>query len=565
MRVRSVAWLATAVMCATASGVGGCDSGDREHYPVPVATGLSPASTTVEGPAFTLTVIGTGFVSKSVVQWEGAARPTAYVSGTELKAAIGAADIAEGGGQAVTVYNPRPAGGTSSSLKFTVEVPPPVVKLGSSATEVPAGESVTLTWTSQYAKTCVATGRWTGPRPMSGNEHSGPLSTASRFGLECQGSGGTRSSEILVIIALQKYSWIALPMEQVVAVNDKGDAAGNVFQKQAGASFPVARAYIGATGLGFDFGNTPPFVYWSEARDISARQEVLIGTNLPYCHIARAGSLVPMAAGACAAINDRGHVAGHVMVDRGGQSVQQAALYVDGTFILLDMPTATVSEGRDLNESDQIAGFFRAVGDTSSATTHAFVHAGGTMTDLGTLGGRTSDAVAINESGVVVGRSELADGRTRAFRYDVSGMADLGTLGGEDSFAHGINDSGAVVGAAQRADGSGSAFLFDRGWMYDVNAYLASPLEHRLGVATDINNVGQIAAHACWTEESPTYPPIRVCRAYLLTPVDRAPATASRSPGPAPGHGFLPSPDVATNTVPGFLKPELRTGHDALP
>ena len=65
--------------------------------PVPTATALSPSSATAGGAAFTLTVTGTNFVSGSVVQWNGSARTTALVSGTQLTAAILASDIATPG------------------------------------------------------------------------------------------------------------------------------------------------------------------------------------------------------------------------------------------------------------------------------------------------------------------------------------------------------------------------------------------------------------------------------------------------------------------------------------
>jgi probable HAF family extracellular repeat protein len=340
--------------------------------------------------------------------------------------------------------------------------------------------------------------------------------------LECQGPGGTRSAEALVVIALQKYSWIGLPFERAVALNDRGDATGNLYRKEAGVWFPrVGVAYINGAAVGFDFGNTTPPVYQSTAGDINARQEVLVYTNLPYCFIYRAGVLAPMVGVPCEAINDRGHMAGSVMVDLGGRSASQAALYVDGVSVLVDMPAGTDGYAVDLNESDQMAGNFRTAGDTS--TTQPFLYSGGRMINLGTLGGRPSYAWAINESGVVVGESTLANGNIHAFRYDTLGMADLGTLGGDYSTARGINDSGTVVGKAQRAGASGccSAFLFDHGRMYDLNDYLSPAMAHRLDEAADINNLGQIVASACWSEETTTVPPIsiRSCRAYLLTPI----------------------------------------------
>ena len=63
------------------------------NNPAPTATSLSPTSATAGGAAFTLTVNGTGFVSTSVVKFNGAAKTTTFVSATQLTAAITAADI----------------------------------------------------------------------------------------------------------------------------------------------------------------------------------------------------------------------------------------------------------------------------------------------------------------------------------------------------------------------------------------------------------------------------------------------------------------------------------------
>jgi hypothetical protein len=56
--------------------------------PVPTLTSISPISAPAGGPAFTLTVTGSNFITTSKVRWNGADRTTTYVSATQLTAAI---------------------------------------------------------------------------------------------------------------------------------------------------------------------------------------------------------------------------------------------------------------------------------------------------------------------------------------------------------------------------------------------------------------------------------------------------------------------------------------------
>ena len=77
-----------------------------------------------------------------------------------------------------------------------------------------------------------------------------------------------------------------------------------------------------------------------------------------------------------------------------------------------------------------------------------------TVRDLGTLGGRSSQANAINSSGVIVGMSNVAGSeQPHAFIWKSGVMSDLGTLAGGQSEATAINDDGIVVGWSRVASG----------------------------------------------------------------------------------------------------------------
>jgi hypothetical protein len=70
-----------------------------------------------------LTVFGTGFVAASVVNFAGAARPTTFVSATQVTAAIPGAAIATAGTAPVTVTNPGPEG-VSKAVNFSITLQP---------------------------------------------------------------------------------------------------------------------------------------------------------------------------------------------------------------------------------------------------------------------------------------------------------------------------------------------------------------------------------------------------------------------------------------------------------
>ena len=165
------------------------------------------------------------------------------------------------------------------------------------------------------------------------------------------------------------------------------------------------------------------------------------------------------------AINDRGHVVGWT-VTGGTSGVVHAFLYRDGRMRDLGKSLAPrwVSVASDINDRGQVVGKARP---PTTQSFHAFLWQGGKAIDLGTLGGKESEAVAINDRGQIVGWSKTGDDfyAYHAFLWQRGTMTDLGALGGSDSAAMAINDRGQVVGRSNE-----HAFL----WQHGAMAYLGA-------------------------------------------------------------------------------------------
>jgi hypothetical protein len=98
--------------------------------PVPTVTGPVHPQTVVPGHAdFVLTVYGANFVDGAVVKWNGSPHSTSFVSARELQAKILASDLVKPTTGYITVSNPAPGGGNSSSSYAIVEVHQPTTTI----------------------------------------------------------------------------------------------------------------------------------------------------------------------------------------------------------------------------------------------------------------------------------------------------------------------------------------------------------------------------------------------------------------------------------------------------
>ena len=149
---------------------------------------------------------------------------------------------------------------------------------------------------------------------------------------------------------------------------------------------------------------------------------------------------------------------------------------IGGTLTDLGTLGGTNSHAYGMNAAGQVVGD----ADTAGGATHAFLYSGGVMTDL-TPSAHIAAGTAINDSGQVVGRMALSGGPFQAFLYSAGTLTTLGTLGGPSSWATGINKSGQVVGFSDTASGVSHAFLYTAGTMRDLGT-LGGPTSQAAGI-----------------------------------------------------------------------------------
>lgn len=132
-----------------------------------------------------------------------------------------------------------------------------------------------------------------------------------------------------------------------------------------------------------------------------------------------------------------------------------------------------------LNNSGQVIGISNVAGDQTS---HPFFWERGVLTDIGTFGGSYGEVYRINDSGLVVGTADFPGNFIHhAFVWKNGVMTDVGVVPG-DLCSNGrvINSGGQAVGTSTNCMGVVQhLFLWENGVIHDLSALILPRIRHR--------------------------------------------------------------------------------------
>ena len=277
---------------------------------------------------------------------------------------------------------------------------------------------------------------------------------------------------------------------QAFFINDKGQVAGQSYTSDSRAhSFFWSRD----TGI-VDLGTLAdiPSPLSVSVQGLNNRGEVIgqisdvgihgFGTSHGY-KWTLTGEMVALGSlKAATALSNSGQVAGYISLP---QNDRHAALWTRGAVIDIQTLPAVGSYPRAMNNQGQVVGSIYYLSET-----HAFSWEESTgMIDIGSVG-EPSGAIAVNNSGQVVGVLVTATGEAHPFIWsEQTGLTDIGTLGGYSTTPYAINEHGQITGHRWGKD---DTQLLGFAWSVDTGVIDLGTLGGTASEGWAINNHGQI-------------------------------------------------------------------------
>ncbi|OGG80304.1 hypothetical protein A3A39_03480 [Candidatus Kaiserbacteria bacterium RIFCSPLOWO2_01_FULL_54_13] len=114
-------------------------------------------------------------------------------SGSNISVTVGSGGSSGEGGRTST----GGAGARGEVHIFSCVASPPVVDLVATPGTIIRGQSSQLSWTSEHATSCLASGGWSGSKPIVGSQQVSPVATTT-YSLRCTGDGGSVIDSVTV-------------------------------------------------------------------------------------------------------------------------------------------------------------------------------------------------------------------------------------------------------------------------------------------------------------------------------------------------------------------------------
>ena len=177
------------------------------------------------------------------------------------------------------------------------------------------------------------------------------------------------------------------------------------------------------------------------------------------------------------AINRSGEVAGLSGTTTSG--VTHAALWTGTTTVdlgaLAPLSSGSWSAAFGINDSGQVVGGWAPSQSTRGTESHPWLYSNGTMTSLPVPSGLTApscEAIAINNSGQILGNCTTASGVGPAVLWQNGTVTTLATLGGlHVTYATAINNNGQIVGYGTTSTGASDGFLDSNGTVTNLGSF----------------------------------------------------------------------------------------------
>ena len=185
--------MANTTYVLTCTGPGGQASQSAEVVvvsPAPTVTLAASPTTVASGGVSTLTWTSANATACTASGgWSG----TVATSGTWSTGALASTSEFE-------LTCTGEGGSATQSATVTVSALPPLITFGAAPSSVNSGAAATLTWSTQNATACSASGDWSGTKALNGSQSTGALTANATYSLTCTGSGGSATQSATVSV-----------------------------------------------------------------------------------------------------------------------------------------------------------------------------------------------------------------------------------------------------------------------------------------------------------------------------------------------------------------------------